>query len=140
MINDILSILNHLLSLIIYIRQMAGLNHSRQWYRIHCFIVHLRLFQYIQAPFIIILFEVIAICVVRSVLAFMGIVKYRHKRDECYKAPILDSSYFSGGPTYLEVWPLTKAFPNCSGKINNHWFRNGCWSLLKEWGYFKTNS
>ncbi|VDK19433.1 unnamed protein product [Anisakis simplex] len=32
----------------------------------------------------------------------MGIVKYRHKRDECYKAPILDSSYFTGGPTYLE--------------------------------------
>uniref|UniRef100_A0A915BCT5 Uncharacterized protein n=1 Tax=Parascaris univalens TaxID=6257 RepID=A0A915BCT5_PARUN len=57
---------------------------------------------YIQAPFIIILLEVIAICVVRSVLAFMGIMKYRRKRDECYKAPILDSSYFSGGPSYLE--------------------------------------
>ncbi|VDM50322.1 unnamed protein product [Toxocara canis] len=77
--------------------------------------------KYIQAPLLLILLEVLTICVIRSILAYMGIVKYRHKRDECYKAPILDSSYFAGGPTYLEVSIQLKPFHSVGLRNENRW-------------------
>ncbi|VIO95107.1 Uncharacterized protein BM_BM16951 [Brugia malayi] len=56
----------------------------------------------IQIPFALILLEIIAICIVRCILAFLAITKYKRKRYYCHQAPILDSSYFADAPSYVE--------------------------------------
>ncbi|VDK89286.1 unnamed protein product [Litomosoides sigmodontis] len=56
----------------------------------------------IQIPITFILLEIIAICVVRCILAFLTIIKYKRKRSYCHQAPILDSSYFADAPSYVE--------------------------------------
>uniref|UniRef100_A0AAF5PZQ1 Uncharacterized protein n=1 Tax=Wuchereria bancrofti TaxID=6293 RepID=A0AAF5PZQ1_WUCBA len=56
----------------------------------------------IQIPLALILLEIIAICIVRCILAFLAITKYKRKRYYCHQAPILDSSYFADAPSYVE--------------------------------------
>ncbi|KAI6172505.1 Lysine histidine transporter-like 4 [Aphelenchoides besseyi] len=55
---------------------------------------------YIQVPLHLILLEILVACILRTIYAIVLINKYRHKREECYKPPILDDSYYAGAPDY----------------------------------------
>ncbi|KAL3995546.1 hypothetical protein ACH3XW_26250 [Acanthocheilonema viteae] len=58
----------------------------------------------IQIPLTFILLEIIAICIVRCILAFLTIKKYKRKRSYYQQAPILDNSYFADAPSYVEKY------------------------------------
>lgn len=58
---------------------------------------------YISIPLHLILLEILIVCVLRTVYAIVLINKYRHKREECYKPPILDENYYGGAPEYVKV-------------------------------------
>ncbi|CAG9534762.1 unnamed protein product [Cercopithifilaria johnstoni] len=58
----------------------------------------------IQIPLTFILLEIIAICIVRCILAFLTIRKYKRKRFYYHQALIMDSSYFAGAPSYVDKY------------------------------------
>ncbi|KAM3718849.1 Fatty acid hydroxylase ahd1 [Dirofilaria immitis] len=77
----------------------------------------------IQIPFTCVLLEIIAICITRSVLAFIMIIKYRRKQCNYYQAPILDSSYFANPQSYVEKYmenPIEKV--NAMQKVARNTF------------------
>ncbi|MFH4978810.1 hypothetical protein AB6A40_005519 [Gnathostoma spinigerum] len=49
---------------------------------------------YLQVPIFLILIEIIVLCVVRCILAYLKIAKYADERRECTAEPNLDTSYF----------------------------------------------
>jgi hypothetical protein len=70
--------------------------------------------KYIQVPLYLILIEIVIVCILRIARAVITIKQYKTKTEECYKPPILDLSYYEGGPEYKEV-----GFCDCFNLLNH---------------------
>lgn len=90
---------------------------------------------YIQVPLHLILLEILVACVLRIVYAIVLINKYRHKREECYKPPILDDNYYGGAPNYASVSPIQERIYVLKAFIHDFAFIND-FNWKQDFDYF----